>query len=317
MITQHTERQGRLHACVRVVDCPWKARGRGQNRGGCRWRQRPPRPGRAGHLRAAARQRRGDGGVHLRTARRRLARRRRPRQRASGRQSRDPAGAGTRRGAGDAAVQSGGHDRGTAGVADRDRAVRRVRASSPDRRAAEPRDRGSGRPRVRGAHEADRPVLLRGGGDRAGQDARVGHHRGRRPGVPSGGRISRCRRDSSRSRRSAACSTPVMSWSPAAVEGSPWVVAGTSGTAWTPSSTRTTPPPSSPTSSRPTALVLITGVDAVQLDFGKETQRRLTWMDSAEAERHLAAGSSRPAAWGPRCSAAVRFVERWQPAASR
>ena len=29
------------------------------------------------------------------------------------------------------------------------------------------------------------------------------------------------------------------------------------------------------------ALVLITGVDAVQLDFGKPTQRRLTWMDSA------------------------------------
>ena len=58
-----------------------------------------------------------------------------------------------------------------------------------------------------------------------------------------------------------------------------------------------------------TALVLITGVDAVQLDFGKSTQRRLTWMDSVEAEGHLAAGQFPAGSMGPKVSAAVRFVE--------
>jgi carbamate kinase len=56
--------------------------------------------------------------------------------------------------------------------------------------------------------------------------------------------------------------------------------------------------------------VLITGVDAVQLDFGKPTQRRLTWLDSAEAERHLADGHFPAGSMGPKVSAAVGFVER-------
>lgn len=58
------------------------------------------------------------------------------------------------------------------------------------------------------------------------------------------------------------------------------------------------------------ALVLITGVDAVQLDFGKETQRRLTWIDTEEAKRHLLAGQFPAGSMGPKVSAAVRFVER-------
>jgi len=58
------------------------------------------------------------------------------------------------------------------------------------------------------------------------------------------------------------------------------------------------------------ALVLITSVDAVQLDFGKQTQRRLTLLDSAEAERHLAAGQFPAGSMGPKVGAALRFVRR-------
>jgi carbamate kinase len=56
------------------------------------------------------------------------------------------------------------------------------------------------------------------------------------------------------------------------------------------------------------ALVLITGVDAVQLDFGKQTQRRLTWMTSEEAEQHLTAGQFPAGSMGPKVRAGVRFV---------
>jgi carbamate kinase len=58
------------------------------------------------------------------------------------------------------------------------------------------------------------------------------------------------------------------------------------------------------------ALVLITGVDAVQLDFGRDTQRPLTWADPAEAERHLAAGQFPPGSMGPKVRAAISFVRR-------
>jgi carbamate kinase len=58
------------------------------------------------------------------------------------------------------------------------------------------------------------------------------------------------------------------------------------------------------------ALVLVTAVDAVQLDFGKETQRRLTWVDLAEAERHLDAGQFPPGSMGPKVRAAISFVRR-------
>lgn len=60
---------------------------------------------------------------------------------------------------------------------------------------------------------------------------------------------------------------------------------------------------------RADALILITSVDAVLLDFGKETQRPLTWLDSAEAERHLATGQFPAGSMGPKVRAAVRFVE--------
>ena len=51
------------------------------------------------------------------------------------------------------------------------------------------------------------------------------------------------------------------------------------------------------------ALVLITGVDAVQLDFGKATQRRLT-LDRLRGGRAAPGGGAVPgrAAWGPRCA---------------
>lgn len=58
------------------------------------------------------------------------------------------------------------------------------------------------------------------------------------------------------------------------------------------------------------ALVLITGVDAVQLDFGTAAQRRLTWMDSAEAQQHLVAGQFPAGSMGPKVSAAIAFVQR-------
>ncbi len=56
------------------------------------------------------------------------------------------------------------------------------------------------------------------------------------------------------------------------------------------------------------ALVLITGVDAVALDYGKRTQRPLTWLDSAEAERLLSAGQFPAGSMGPKIRAGVRFV---------
>jgi carbamate kinase len=58
------------------------------------------------------------------------------------------------------------------------------------------------------------------------------------------------------------------------------------------------------------ALVLITGVDAVQLDFGRDTQRPLTWVNAAEAERHLDAGQFPPGSMGPKVRAAISFVRR-------
>jgi carbamate kinase len=58
------------------------------------------------------------------------------------------------------------------------------------------------------------------------------------------------------------------------------------------------------------ALVVLTGVDAVQVDFGKRTQRRLTSIDSAEAGRDVAAGQSPAGSMGPKVRAAVGFVGR-------
>ena len=59
---------------------------------------------------------------------------------------------------------------------------------------------------------------------------------------------------------------------------------------------------------RAEALLMITGVDAVQLDFGQATQSRLTWMSAADAQRHLADGQFPPGSMGPKVRAALQFV---------
>ena len=56
------------------------------------------------------------------------------------------------------------------------------------------------------------------------------------------------------------------------------------------------------------ALVLITGVAAVQLDFGKPTQRPLTSIGVDEAEQHLADGQFPPGSMGPKVRAATQFL---------
>ena len=56
------------------------------------------------------------------------------------------------------------------------------------------------------------------------------------------------------------------------------------------------------------ALVLVTGVDAVMVDFGTSAQRRLSRIDVAEAERHLAAGQFPAGSMGPKVRAATEFV---------
>lgn len=58
------------------------------------------------------------------------------------------------------------------------------------------------------------------------------------------------------------------------------------------------------------ALVLITAVAAVQLDFGKPTQRRLGCIDATEAERHLTDGQFPEGSMGPKVRAAAQFVRR-------
>jgi len=56
------------------------------------------------------------------------------------------------------------------------------------------------------------------------------------------------------------------------------------------------------------ALVLVTAVEAVMLDFGKPTQRRVPLLDAGQAERHLAAGQFPEGSMGPKVRAATRFL---------
>jgi carbamate kinase len=56
------------------------------------------------------------------------------------------------------------------------------------------------------------------------------------------------------------------------------------------------------------ALVVVTAVEAVQLDFGAATQRRLAQIDVEQAEAHLAAGQFPEGSMGPKIRAAARFV---------
>ena len=56
------------------------------------------------------------------------------------------------------------------------------------------------------------------------------------------------------------------------------------------------------------ALVLVTGVAQVQLDFGRQTQRPIELMTAAEAERHLVDGQFPEGSMGPKIRAAIRFL---------
>jgi carbamate kinase len=58
------------------------------------------------------------------------------------------------------------------------------------------------------------------------------------------------------------------------------------------------------------ALVLVTGVTSVMVDFATDHARRLGRIDVAEAERHLAAGQFPEGSMGPKVRAATRFVRQ-------
>jgi carbamate kinase len=58
------------------------------------------------------------------------------------------------------------------------------------------------------------------------------------------------------------------------------------------------------------ALVMLTGVDRVALDFGKPTQRSLDRLTAAEARRHQADGQFPPGSMGPKIDAALRYLDR-------
>ena len=66
---------------------------------------------------------------------------------------------------------------------------------------------------------------------------------------------------------------------------------------------------------RADALVLVTGVPGVMVDFGTPLERRLGRIDVAEAERHLAAGQFPEGSMGPKVRAATRFVRQGGPVA--
>ena len=57
-------------------------------------------------------------------------------------------------------------------------------------------------------------------------------------------------------------------------------------------------------------LVILTGVDAVSLDFGTKQERAMRRMTVSEARRHLEAGQFPEGSMGPKIRAGVEFVER-------
>ncbi len=63
------------------------------------------------------------------------------------------------------------------------------------------------------------------------------------------------------------------------------------------------------------ALVMLTGVEKVALDFGKPTERPVDRMTAAEAARHAADGQFPPGSMGPKIAAALRFLGRGGPRA--
>lgn len=58
-----------------------------------------------------------------------------------------------------------------------------------------------------------------------------------------------------------------------------------------------------------TALLLLTGVDRVMLDFGTPAERPVTEMTLDEAKAHLADGQFPPGSMGPKVTGAIRFLE--------
>lgn len=56
------------------------------------------------------------------------------------------------------------------------------------------------------------------------------------------------------------------------------------------------------------ALVMVTGVPTVMLDFGKPTQRAVENLSLSEARKHLEDGQFPPGSMGPKMEAAMKFV---------
>jgi carbamate kinase len=56
------------------------------------------------------------------------------------------------------------------------------------------------------------------------------------------------------------------------------------------------------------AMLLVTGVDQVALDFGSDSERPIGTMTADEADGHLLAGQFPPGSMGPKVAAAVRFL---------
>ena len=57
------------------------------------------------------------------------------------------------------------------------------------------------------------------------------------------------------------------------------------------------------------ALVMVTGVSTVRLDFGLATERTVEEFTVTEARRHLADGQFPPGSMGPKIEAAIKFVD--------
>ena len=57
------------------------------------------------------------------------------------------------------------------------------------------------------------------------------------------------------------------------------------------------------------ALVMVTGVPSVKLDFGTPQERSVQELTVTEARKHLADGQFPPGSMGPKMSAAIKFVE--------
>ena len=57
------------------------------------------------------------------------------------------------------------------------------------------------------------------------------------------------------------------------------------------------------------ALLLVTAVDRVMLDYGQPTQTELGAITAADAARYLAEGQFPPGSMGPKIEAALRFLD--------